>query len=101
MDFVAEGAGVGSVIKAKDGSLWVSVTQNIDGDGVMCNSIVRVDAESLKTTEYVLPDGIYPHRRRGHLGALIHFVPHRLMTFFFGQAGRQAGLRTKWFSNMI
>ncbi len=96
MDFVAEGAGVGSVIKAKDGSLWVSVTQNIDGDGVMCNSIVRVDAESLQTTEYVLPDGIYPPSASWASWSADTFCASQVDDLLFWTGGS-----TSWFANKM
>lgn len=60
MDFVGDRAGVGSIVKAHDGNIWASVTQNIDGDGCMCNSILRIDPISLETTVVTLPEGIYP-----------------------------------------
>ncbi|MDE6555635.1 MAG: cell adhesion protein, partial [Duncaniella sp.] len=37
MDFVQEGAGIGSVVKSKDGNLWISVAKNVQGTGSFLN----------------------------------------------------------------
>lgn len=59
MDIVAEGAGIGSVIKAKDGMLYLSVAKNVQGDGSTLPYLVRVDPASLQAEIISLPEGIY------------------------------------------
>jgi len=60
MDCVQPDAGIGSVVKGHDGMLWLSVTANADGDGVMLNNLVKVDPATLKTEVINLPTGCYP-----------------------------------------
>lgn len=58
MDIVAEGAGIGSVVKAKDGMLYLSVAKNVNGDGSTLPYLVRVDPETLQTEVIALPEGV-------------------------------------------
>lgn len=60
MDFVRDGAGVGSVVRSADGMVWASVTETVDGDGYMLGSLVRIDPATLQTTAVTLPAGCYP-----------------------------------------
>lgn len=60
MDCVAPGAGVGSLVKSADGSVWASVTENVDGDGVMLGKLLRIAPSTLETTVVSLPSGCYP-----------------------------------------
>ena len=41
LEFVKENACIGSVVKAKDGSLWLSVTRNTQGTGAALDYLVR------------------------------------------------------------
>lgn len=59
MDIVKPGAGIGSVVKAADGSLWVSTTENINGDGFNLSAIVRVDPTTYETEVVNLPEDVY------------------------------------------
>ena len=59
MDVVRENAGIGSVVKAKDGSLWCSVAPNVQGTGAALNTLLRVDPVTLETEVVELPEGIY------------------------------------------
>lgn len=58
LDFVSEGAGVGSIVKASDGSLWLSVAKDTRGSGATLNALVRLDPQSLETEVVNLPEGI-------------------------------------------
>lgn len=60
MDCVSPGAGIGSVVKAYDGNLYLSVCEDIDGMGGMMPKIVKVNPVNLETTVIDLPEGIYP-----------------------------------------
>lgn len=55
-----EGAGIGSVVKAKDGSLWLSVTKTLDGLGEMLPYLICVDPATLEYSVVDVPDGFYP-----------------------------------------
>lgn len=60
MDFVQEGAGIGSIVKSKDGYLWLSVAKNVQGTGAFLNCIVRLDPEDLSHEVVDIPAGMYP-----------------------------------------
>ena len=60
MDIVSDGAGIGSVVKSKDGFLWLSVARNRQGNGAASNHIVRVDPATLDYEVIDIADGMYP-----------------------------------------
>lgn len=60
MDFVQEKAGIGSVVLAKDGSVWLSVAKNIQGTGATLPCIVRVDPQTYETEIVEMTEGMYP-----------------------------------------
>ncbi len=55
-----DGAGIGSVVKAKDGSLWLSVTADTGGLGEMLPYLIKVDPATLAYKIINIPDGCYP-----------------------------------------
>lgn len=59
MDVVAEGAGVGSLVVAKDGSVWASVAKNTSGTGATLPYLLRIDPASLSTEVVTLESGIF------------------------------------------
>lgn len=59
MDIASEGAGIGSVVKAKDGSLWISVASDKQGLGSTVLKLVRLDPATLATEVIELPAGGY------------------------------------------
>ena len=54
-----KGVGIGSVVVAKDGSLWMSVAKNIQGSGATLPYLVRVDPETLATEAVEIPADFY------------------------------------------
>ena len=60
MDMVAEGAGIGSVIVAKDGSVWASVAKDMKGTGSTLPFLIRIDPISLASEVIPLEDGFFP-----------------------------------------
>lgn len=52
--------GIGSVVLAKDGSVWVSVARDIQGTGATLPYLMRVDPVTLEQTVIEVPDGYYP-----------------------------------------
>ena len=59
LDIVEPGAGIGSLVKSKDGSLWISVAKNTQGLGSALNYIVKLDPVALEYEVKKLPDDIY------------------------------------------
>ncbi|MDE6125731.1 MAG: DUF5074 domain-containing protein [Muribaculaceae bacterium] len=59
MDFVQEGAGIGSIVRSKDGDLWLSVAKNTQGTGAALNYIARLDPSTLETEVIPIPEGMY------------------------------------------
>lgn len=59
MDIVAANAGVGSVVKAKDGSIWASVAKDTMGTGLTLPYLLRIDPSTLATEKVNIPDGIF------------------------------------------
>lgn len=60
MDRVADGAGIGSVVKARDGMLYVSVAADTQGLGDAYRALLRVNPVTLDTEVLALPDDVYP-----------------------------------------
>lgn len=55
---ISETAAPGSVVLAKDGSVWASVAKDAKGSGATLPYIVRIDPATLQMTVHSLPDGI-------------------------------------------
>jgi len=55
-----EGAGIGSVVLAKDGSVWLSIAKDTGGSGSTLPKLIRVDPLTLGTKIVDIPDGFYP-----------------------------------------
>ncbi|MCM1369291.1 MAG: DUF5074 domain-containing protein [Candidatus Amulumruptor caecigallinarius] len=60
MSIVAEKAGIGSIVKSKDGMLWLSVAKNTQGTGATLPYLVRVDPKTLETKLVNIAEGMYP-----------------------------------------
>ena len=60
MNIWAEGAGIGSVVRSRDGMLWLSVAKNKQGTGATLPYIVRLDPSTLETTVIPVPEDMYP-----------------------------------------
>lgn len=52
--------GIGSVVLAKDGSLWVSIAKDVQGNGATLPYLMRVDPATLECKVINVPEGIYP-----------------------------------------
>ncbi len=59
MDIVQEGAGIGSIVRSKDGDLWLSVAKNVQGTGAALDCLVRLDPATLETEVIRMPEGMY------------------------------------------
>lgn len=51
--------GIGSVVLARDGSLWVSVAKDVQGSGATLPYLLRVDPATLQTRVVEVPSGLY------------------------------------------
>lgn len=60
MDIVADGAGIGSIVKSKDGNLWLSIAKNKQGTGTFLNYIVKVDPSTLSYEIVPISDDMFP-----------------------------------------
>lgn len=59
MSVVAADAGIGSIITAKDGSVWASVAKNTKGTGATLPYLLRIDPVTLSTEVIALESGVY------------------------------------------
>ncbi len=59
MDIVQEGAGIGSIVRSKDGVLWLSIAKTVQGTGVSLNKLLRVDPTTLEYEIVDIPEGMY------------------------------------------
>ncbi|MCM1377575.1 MAG: DUF5074 domain-containing protein [Clostridium sp.] len=60
MEIVAEKAGIGSVVKSKDGNLWLSVAKNVQGTGTTLPYIVKLNPDTYEYEIIEIPNGMYP-----------------------------------------
>lgn len=58
-DKTLPGAGIGSIVRSKDGNLWLSVAKDIQGMGETIPYIIRVNPRTLEWKTFRLPEGIY------------------------------------------
>ncbi len=59
MDIVSDGAGIGSIVKAADGSLWASVAQDTHGTGSSRPLLLRIDPHTLATETVPVTEGMF------------------------------------------
>lgn len=60
LESVDDDASIGSIVRSKDGFMWLSIAKGTSGSGATLPYIVRLDPETLEMTTFSLPDGIYP-----------------------------------------
>lgn len=60
MSIVADGAGVGSIVAARDGSVWASVAKDTKGTGTTLPCLVCIDPATLQAEVVPLEPGISP-----------------------------------------
>ena len=58
MNAVSSGAGVGSLVVAKDGSVWASVAKDTKGTGSTLPYLMRIDPKELTTETVALESGV-------------------------------------------
>ncbi|MDE6269918.1 MAG: DUF5074 domain-containing protein [Muribaculaceae bacterium] len=93
MDIVQEGAGIGSIVKSKDGALWLSVAKNLQGTGSFLNCIVRVQPETLAWEIIEVPEGMYPPSNSWYAWTPDAFVASEVQNCLYWKGGPN-----RWFT---
>lgn len=96
MDVVREKAGIGSVVRAKDGSLWCSVAPNVQGTGAALNVLLRVDPVTLHTDVVELPEGIYGPSNSWYAWTPDAFCASELTNTLFWNGGANSWFSGQW-----
>lgn len=86
--------GIGSVVLAKDGSLWVSVARDVQGTGTTLPYLMRVDPATLECRVVRVPDGFYPPSNSWYA-----WTPDPFCASFRRNALYWNGGPNSWFSN--
>lgn len=93
MDIVAPGSGIGSVVKSKDGFLWLSVAKNLQGTGTFLDKIVRINPENLDYEIIDIPEGMYPPANSWYAWTPDAFVASTVQNCLYWKGGPN-----RWFS---
>ena len=93
MDVVQEGAGIGSIVKSKDGMLWLSIAKNIQGTGAFLNYIVRLDPSTLGYEIVPIPDDMYPPSNSWYAWTPDAFVASTVQNCLYWKGGPN-----RWFT---
>ena len=93
MDIVQEGAGIGSIVKSKDGYLWLSIAKNLQGTGSTLNYIVRVDPETLDYEIISIPEEMYPPSNSWYAWTPDAFVASTVQNCLYWKGGPN-----RWFT---
>ena len=93
MDIVQDGAGIGSIVKSKDGFLWLSVAKNCQGTGVALNYIVRLDPSTLDYEIIPVQDGFYAPANSWYAWTPDAFVASSVQNCLYWKGGRN-----RWFT---
>ena len=60
MNFISEGAGIGSIVKSANGMLWISIAKDCQGTGTPLPYLVNVDPATLSISTVDIPSPILP-----------------------------------------
>ena len=93
MDIVEKGAGIGSIVRSKDGILWLSVAKNKQGTGATLPYLVRVDPATLDHEVVRVPDGMYPPANSWYAWTPDSFVASAQHNVLYWKGGPN-----RWFS---
>lgn len=96
MDMVAESAGIGSVVKSKDGFLWLSVAKDTKGSGTALPYLVRVDPATLEYTVIDIPDDMYGPANSWYAWTPDAFVASEQQNVLYWKGGTN-----RWFSGSL
>lgn len=93
MDIVQTGAGIGSIVKSKDGYLWLSIAKNLQGTGAFLNYIVRIDPESLEYEIIPIAEDMYPPSNSWYAWTPDAFVASTVQNCLYWKGGPN-----RWFT---
>lgn len=93
MDIVQEGAGIGSIVKSKDGYLWLSIAKNLQGTGATLNYIVRVDPSTLTYEIVEIPEDMFPPSNSWYAWTPDAFVASTVQNCLYWKGGPN-----RWFT---
>ncbi|MDE7509971.1 MAG: DUF5074 domain-containing protein [Muribaculaceae bacterium] len=93
MDIVQEGAGIGSIVKSKDGYLWLSIAKNLQGTGATLNYIVRLDPSTLTYEIVEIPEDMYPPSNSWYAWTPDAFVASTVQNCLYWKGGPN-----RWFT---
>ncbi len=93
MDIVQKGAGIGSIVKSKDGFLWLSIAKNLQGTGAFLNYIVRLNPETLTYEIIDIPEGMYPPSNSWYAWTPDAFVASNVQNCLYWKGGPN-----RWFT---
>lgn len=96
LEIVQEKAAIGSVVKSKDGMLWLSVAKTNNGNGAALNCLVRVDPETLETRIINCPEGMYGPANSWYAWTPDAFVASQHTNTLFWKGGKNS-----WFSGTL
>ncbi len=93
MDIVEAGAGIGTIVKSKDGFLWLSVAKNTQGTGSFLNYIVRLDPATCDYEIIPIAGGMYPPSNSWYAWTPDAFVASTVRNCLYWKGGPN-----RWFS---
>ncbi len=93
LDIVQEGAGIGSIVKSKDGMLWLSIAKNLQGTGAFLNYIVRMNPETLGYEIIPIEDDMYPPSNSWYAWTPDAFVASTVQNCLYWKGGPN-----RWFT---
>ena len=93
MDIVQDGAGIGSIVKSKDGFLWLSVAANRQGTGSFLYCLVRLDPSTLSYEIVNVPEGMYPPSNSWYAWTPDAFVASSVQNCLYWKGGPN-----RWFT---
>lgn len=93
MDIVQPGAGIGSIVKSKDGMLWLSVAKNTQGTGATLPYVMRLDPYSLDYEVIPTAEGMYPPPNSWYAWTPDAFVASSVQNCLYWKGGAN-----RWFN---
>lgn len=96
MDIVQEGAGIGSIVKSKDGMLWISVAKNVQGTGVSLPYIVRMDPATMDYEVIAIDEGLYGPANSWYAWTPDAFVASEVQNCLYWKGGAN-----RWFTGSV
>lgn len=93
LEIVQPKAAIGSIVKSKDGMLWVSVAKDATGMGTALDCLVRVDPATLATEVVNLPEGVYGPANSWYAWTPDSYVGSKVNNVLYWKGGKN-----RWFS---